>query len=238
MNWILLVFLIWLGTIALATVAISFYIKKFQRSDAAVACYVIYLAVSQILAAKVGDFSIGSFVIEAPVAVLIFPFTFQITDMVNEFFGQKETHRMILIAFITQVLMSFFLWLSIEVPSAIWWPNQVVWTEIFGQTLRITGASWISFLITENLDALIYAQFKKWTKGKYLWLRNLISDIPTLALDSVIFVTIAFVGVFPIGPLILGQLLTKWFFGIIDTPFMYLSRAIVGKREDDKSLNG
>jgi uncharacterized integral membrane protein (TIGR00697 family) len=143
---------------------------------------------------------------------------------------------MILIAFVTQVLMSLFLWISIEVQPVSWWPNQAVWEEIFGQTLRITGASWVSFLITENLDALIYAQFKKLTKGKYLWLRNLISDIPTLALDSVIFVTLAFVGEFPIGPVILGQLLTKWFFGIIDTPFMYVSRFIVGKRETLESV--
>ena len=134
--------------------------------------YVIYLAVSQVLAAKVGDFSIGSFNIEAPVAVFIFPFTFQITDIVNEFFGQRETHRMILIAFVTQVLMSFFLWLSIVVPHASWWTYQVIWADIFGQAIRITAASWISFLITENLDALIYAQIKKWTKGKYLWIRK------------------------------------------------------------------
>jgi len=56
------------------------------------------------------------------------------------------------------------------------------------------------------------------------------SDIPTLALDSVLFISIAFGGVFDLDVILImiwGQLLTKWFFGIIDTPFMYLSRGII-----------
>jgi len=56
------------------------------------------------------------------------------------------------------------------------------------------------------------------------------SDIPTLALDSVLFISIAFGGVFDLDVILFmiwGQLLTKWFFGVIDTPFMYLSRGII-----------
>jgi uncharacterized integral membrane protein (TIGR00697 family) len=206
-----------------------------KREDVAIAFYVLFLAMSQILAVKIGDFSIGSLTITAPVAVLIFPFTFQITDMVNENFGQKATHRMIFIAFITQIFMIIFIWFSIEVTSAPFWgfdfgsnpvEAQKFWASFLGSTLRITAASWIAFLITENLDALLFAKFKKYTKGKHLWIRNVFSDIPTLALDSIIFVTIAFWGVFPIVSVIWGQILTKWFFGVIDTPFMYLSRGI------------
>ena len=81
--------------------------------DVAIALFVMYLAISQVLASKIGDFSVGDWPISAPTAVLIFPFTFQITDVVNEYFGQKETHRMIFIAFISQILMVFFFWFSI-----------------------------------------------------------------------------------------------------------------------------
>lgn len=91
------------------------------------------------------------------------------------------------------------------------------------------------------MDLLIYtlkfyeylAKIKKFTKNKNLWIRNIFSDIPTLALDSLIFITIAFIGEFPlvlIGELILGQILTKWFFGVVDAPFMYLSRGIINER--------
>lgn len=231
-----LIFLVWVFVIFFSTVFISEYIRVKQREDVAIAFYVLFITMSQILAAKIGDFSIGAFTITAPVAVLIFPFTFQITDIVNEFFGRKETHRMIFIAFISQIFMTIFIWFSIELQSAPFWgldwgsspeEAQQFWSNFFGSTIRITAASWISFLITENLDALIYSKVRKLTKGKNLWIRNTVSDVPMLAIDSLIFVTIAFYGVFDIWPVIIGQILTKWFFGVIDTPFMYLSRGIV-----------
>ena len=224
-----LVFLVWVIVIFVSTLMISQYIKMQKREDVAIAFYILFITMSQILAAKIGDFSIGTYLITAPVAVLIFPFTFQITDMVNENFGRKRTHRMIFIAFITQILMAIFIWFSIEIPGFPFWSDddQLFWRSFFGSTIRITLASWISFIITENLDALIYSKLKKLTRGKNLWIRNIFSDIPTLALDSLIFVSIAFVGVLDIWPIIWGQLLTKWFFGVIDTPFMYLSRGII-----------
>ena len=227
-----LVFLVWVIVIFVSTLMISQYIKMQKREDVAIAFYILFITMSQILAAKIGDFSIGTYLITAPVAVLIFPFTFQITDMVNENFGRKKTHRMIFIAFITQILMAIFIWFSIEIPGFPFWSatDQLFWISFFGSTIRITLASWISFIITENLDALIYSKLKKLTRGKNLWIRNIFSDIPTLALDTLIFVSIAFGGVLDIWPLILGQLLTKWFFGVIDTPFMYMSRGIINGR--------
>jgi uncharacterized integral membrane protein (TIGR00697 family) len=203
-----------------------------EREDVAIAFYILFITMSQILAAKIGDFSIGGFKITAPIAVLIFPFTFQIIDMVNENFGQKRTHRMIFIAFVTQIFMTIFIWFSIEIPGfEFWFPiDQEYWIKFLGSTIRIIAASWIAFIITENLDALLFAKIKKLTNNKNLWIRNIFSDIPTLTLDSFIFVSIAFGGLLPIWPLIWGQLLTKWFFGVIDTPFMYLSRGIINKK--------
>jgi len=234
-----LVFLIWIIVIFVSTTLISQYIKMQNREDVAIALFVLFITMAQILAAKIGDFTVFDYQITAPVAVLIFPFTFQITDMVNENFGQKATHRMIFIAFVTQILMSIFIWFSIEVPAAPFWgfdwlsnpvEAQQFWLNFFGSTIRITIASWISFIITENLDAILFAKLKKWTKGKNLWIRNVFSDIPTLALDSVLFISIAFGGEFPLDLILImiwGQMLTKWFFGFIDTPFMYLSRGII-----------
>lgn len=234
-----LVFLLWIVVIFVSTTLISQYIKMQNREDVAIALFVLFITMSQILAAKIGDFTVFNYQITAPVAVLIFPFTFQITDMVNENFGQKATHRMIFIAFLTQIFMAIFIWFSIEVPAAPFWgfdwasdpvEAQQFWLNFFGSTIRITIASWISFIITENLDAILFAKLKKWTKGKNLWIRNVFSDIPTLALDSVLFISIAFGGEFPLDVILImiwGQLLTKWFFGVIDTPFMYLSRGII-----------
>lgn len=232
------VFALWIWAIFIATVVSSYYVRVKRKPDAIIAMYVIYLALSQIIAAKIVALNILGFVFFVPAAVLIFPFTFQLTDMVNEYFGRWETHRMIFIAFATQVLMCFFLWMSCIMPPAPFWGEeaQAYWEKFFWQSIRITAASWISYLITENLDAILFAVIRRRTGVKHLWLRSVFSDVPMLALDSFIFVTLAFAPLpflpsqFTWGQILLmiyGQIMTKWFSGVIDTPFIYLERYVV-----------
>ncbi|WP_371806189.1 queuosine precursor transporter [Candidatus Lokiarchaeum ossiferum] len=230
MNYLIIIF--WILSLVISTSFIAFYVRKYQKSEVIIAIYVLYIALSQILAAKLAVF----WEFTAPAAVIIFPFTFQLTDTMNEHFGQKETHRMIFIAFITQILFVIFIWFgnSLE-PAGIWWIDNSQWLMIFQQSIGITAASWISYLLTENMDAWLYQKIMKWTKGKMLWVRSCLSDIPMLALDSVIFVSLAF-GVFGgnwaiVPATMLGQMVTKWIFGVIDTPFMYLDRFIVNYKK-------
>jgi len=208
----------------------SWYARKFNKSDLLIALYVTLVLSAQILAVKISEFDLGFKTFFVPSGILVFSLTYLMTDIVNEKFGRKETQKMILIAFITQVAMVFFLWLGVKFPPAPFWQiQQDVWQQIFGLVPRITIASWIAFLISENFDAIGFSWFKKITHGKYLWMRNAFSSIPALALDSVIFIPLAFLGIMPIWPLILGQIVIKWFVGLIDIPFMYLNKWILGK---------
>ncbi len=136
---------------------------------------------------------------------------------------------MILIAFVTQVAMVFFFWLGVKFPPTPFWKIQDVWQQIFGFVPRITLASWIAFLISENFDAIVFSWFKNITKGRYLWMRNVFSSIPALTLDSFIFVTLAFLGIMPIWSLVLGQIVVKWLVGLVNIPFMYLNKYLLGK---------
>jgi hypothetical protein len=223
----MLIILIWVGTLFFASISIPWYIKRYRRVDFAVAIYVIYLALSQIIATKIAGFNLIFKTFYAPAAVLIFPFTFQITDIVNEAFGRYEVHRMIFIAFVTQIIMTFFFWLADLLPPAPFWGAHAGWHSIIGLVPRITLASWVAFMISQNLDAFLYAKLRSITKSKHLWIRNVIGDIISLAVDSVIFISLAFYGIQPIVPLIIGQIVLKWIVSIVDTPLMYLSRRIL-----------
>lgn len=56
----------------------------------------------------------------------------------------------------------------------------------------------------------MFHKLKEKTAGKHLWLRNNASTMTSQALDTVIFITIAFYGVFDtIVPLIIGQVNTS-----------------------------
>lgn len=157
--------------ISLFTVFGAWYARRYEKPDALIALYVIFIALSQILAAKIALFDLGFTEITAPAAVLIFAVTFLITDIVNEKFGRKETHKMIFIAFVTQVVMVTFIYIGTYLKPAPFWQNQQAWELIFGLVPRITVASWITFLVSENLDAYLFAFIKKLTGGSYLWIR-------------------------------------------------------------------
>lgn len=206
----------------------SLYARKYNKADLLIGLYVTFVLAAQILAAKISTFDLGFATFFGPSGVLVFSITYLLTDIVNEKFGRRETQKMIGIAFISQIAMVFFFWLGVQFPPAPFWTIQETWVQIFSLIPRITLASWIAFLITESLDAYIYSWFKKLTKGKHLWARNTLSSIPALLLDSLIFIPIAFFGVMPLLPLIIGQTAVKWLVGLVNIPFMYLNKAILG----------
>jgi uncharacterized PurR-regulated membrane protein YhhQ (DUF165 family) len=63
----------------------------------------------------------------------------------------------------------------------------------------------------------------------YIWLRSSASDLINLTLDSVIFVFIAFYGIMPVMPLIIGQLISKNIIGFLDNPWFVLYKKLLNK---------
>ncbi|MFW9903870.1 MAG: queuosine precursor transporter [Candidatus Thorarchaeota archaeon] len=242
----------------------AWYTTNLDSPRALIGVYILFLTLAQFFAAKIAEFDmgfqnipvlgnvlgdLGIIPIFAPVGVIAFPFTFQLTDMVNERFGRKTVYEMIWIALISQIIMVILLILAGFLPAE----NDPLIP--FSIVPAITLASWISFLVSERFDAWIYDGIRSLVSErtdesrawwKYLWIRNVFSDILSLGLDSFLFIPLAFV-IFPtiqmiFDPsiqvitldfmfiLIIGQLITKWFLGLIDTPFMYLTRWIYEKK--------
>jgi hypothetical protein len=232
MNLILLIF--WIIGITSFTLLGSWYVKKYNSPDLLIGLYVTFILVAQILASKIAVYDLGFKDFFGPSGVLVFPITYLLTDIVNERFGRKETQKMILIAFVSQLAMVFFFWLGVNLPPASFWAMQGEWEQIFYFVPRITLASWVAFIITENFDAYVYSWFKKLTHNRHLWMRNVFSSLPALLLDSIIFIPLAFLGSMPLWPLIVGQTAVKWLVGIINVPFMYMNKAIIGKNVVEK----
>ncbi|MEK6935677.1 MAG: queuosine precursor transporter [Nanoarchaeota archaeon] len=227
----LLLIILWIALITAFSLFGSWYARKYNKPDALIGLYVAFILISNIIAYKIVVFDFGIITFFATAATLVFSVTFLLTDIINEKFGRKETQKMIFIAFITQIAVAFFIWLAISLKPAPFWPDQEIFVQIIGFAPRIMLASWVAFLISENTDAYLFSWFKKITNGKHLWIRNVFSSIPSMALDTLIFVTIAFYKVQPILPLIIGVLAIKWLVGIIDIPFMYLNRWIMYKNK-------
>lgn len=78
------------------TITGSYYARRFNKPDGLIALYVLFTTLSQIMAAKIATYDLIFTTVTAPAAVLVFAVTFLITDIVNEKFGQKQVHEMIL----------------------------------------------------------------------------------------------------------------------------------------------
>lgn len=238
-----MVWLYWIIGLTIVTYASVWVVKKFPQYGfaALTGFYVIYLAASQVLATRIIIFDLGIYSFYAPAAVFIYPFIAQVIDMINEVYGRRSAHISIIIAFITQVLLVIFIGMVNTLTPAPFFQWEDAWKALFSLSVRITIASWISFLICSNLDAIVFAELKRifidreekfkydTSLNPYVWLRSSVSDMMDLTLDSVIFVTLAFYGEAPIIPLIIGQIVSKNIVGFLDNPWFVWYKRLIRK---------
>lgn len=228
MNFIMI--LIWIILISAFSFFGSWYVKKYNKADALIGLYVGFVLISNVLAYKIAAFDLGIVTFFATSATLVFSVTFLLTDIINEKFGRQETQKAIFIAFLTQLATALFIWMSINLTPAPFWQDQEIFTKILSFAPRVMLASLIAFIISQSADAYIFSWFKKISRGKHLWMRNTFSSIPSMALDTILFVIIAFAGVQPLMPLMVGVIVLKWLVGIVNIPFMYMNRWIIYKK--------
>ena len=241
------VWICWLLSLTIVTYASVQIVRRYPQYGfaALTGFYVVYLAASQIVAARVVDFDLGFYVFTAPAAVLLYPFIAQVTDMINEVYGKAMTHAAIAIVFISQLLLViFFLMVNSLTPAAVF-THENAWQDIFSMSIRITLASWVAFLVCSTIDAHIFSTLKQrflqrelsfrhhTMVNPYVWLRSSVSDAVSLTLDSIIFVTIAFLGVLPILPLMLGQIVIKNIIGFIDNPWFVWYKHMLKKGDKE-----
>lgn len=182
----------------------------------------IFLAtviVSNIVAAKVVSF--GGLVI--PAAIVGYPISFLMTDVIGEIWGKKEASRTVRLGLMCQLLSLTLIGLSIILPVAPFADNQAEFQSIMGQSFRVVAASLTAYMLAQLNDVYIFHKLKEKTNGKHKWLRNNLSTMASQLIDTAIFITIAFYGTVPnILTMIVSQYLVKFVYAILDTPFFYL----------------
>lgn len=223
-----MVWIFWAIGLTAVTFLSAYMVKRWSEGGfpALLVFYTLYLLASQVLATRIVVFPLGFYTLYAPGAVFLYPFTAQVLDMINETYGLRAAHRAIALAFLSQMVFVVLVLLVKGLPSAPFYELEDAWQKIFSQSIRIVGASWLSFLACQVIDAHIFS----WLKRKFperAWLRSMGSDLFNLTLDSILFVTLAFYGLMPLGELILGQVVSKNLIGLLDTPWFLLYRRLL-----------
>jgi queuosine precursor transporter len=150
------------------------------------------------------------------------------SSAVAELFGRPTANRLVLLGFIPLVVSILLALLVLALPAAAdMQPERLAAFEtIMGSTPRIWIGGTIAYGTSQLLNVTIFTTLKR-REGKLLWLRAGIASILSQIVDTLIFITVAFYGVFPIGELLLGQMLAKVTLSIVLVPpLIYLMVAI------------
>jgi queuosine precursor transporter len=154
------------------------------------ALFVTVLLVSNVASTKF--LVLGPFTFDG--GTILFPLSYIFGDILTEVYGYQQSRRVIWTGFICLGLMALTFGLVDLLPAAQDWTLQNAFHAILGQTPRIVIASLVAFWSGEFVNSYILAKLKLWTHGRLLWVRTLGSTVFGEAVDTVVFVLVAFLG--------------------------------------------
>ena len=169
--------------------------------------------------------------------VLFFPISYIFGDILTEVYGYARDRRVVWSGLAALVFASFMAAVIVHLPPAEHWKsNQKAVEEIFGNTPRIVLASIIAFCCGSFVNSFVLAKMKLWTNGRWLWTRIIGSTLCGELVDSALFCTIAFAGVWPTDELVavtLTQYVLKSSWEIVATPLTYQVVAFLKRSEHE-----
>lgn len=171
-----------------------------------------------------------------PAAIIIFPLSYIFGDVLTEVYGYRQARLVIWTGFMCNLLAVTAFWIGGLLPPAPVFDAQSAYDRILGNTPRFLIASFIAYLAGEFINSFILSKMKVITNGRWLWMRTIGSTVLGQGVDTVIVLTISFLGVLPLPALMAmigGHWLIKTLYEVLATPFTY---AIVGylKRKEDR----
>jgi len=191
-----------------------------------------------ILAGVVGNkqVSIGPLAIEAG----IFPFLTLVamSSAVSELYGQDMAKKIVLFGFVPLIFSIIIIFFINWLPASHEMDAQRLesYNIIMGQSSRLMAAGIISYGASQMLNITIFAWLRK-KEGRFAELRGAIAGVLSQILDTLLFVSIAFYGVFPIAQLLVGQMIAKTILSITLVPILMRILIILTQKMDGKTAS-
>ena len=170
------------------------------------------------------------------IGILPWPVVFILTDLMNEFYGQKAVRRL---SWITATLIAYcviIVGISMSIPAHEIKGSKLATNEaynlVFGQAQAVIVGSIAAFLVSQILDAFLFEKIKQRTGNRFIWLRSTGSTMISQLIDSYIVLYIGFVvpgamslsTYFEVAP---TNYLLKMLIAVLLTPFIYLGHYLV-----------
>jgi queuosine precursor transporter len=202
-------------------------VKTYRYYDLILGAYVCVLLCANLIGpAKVSTLHvpwIGSVTFMA--GVLFFPISYFFGDILTEVYGYARDRRAVWSGFAALVFASLMSLIIVHLPPADFWKDKQSAVEtIFGNTPRIVCASMIAFCCGSFVNSYVLAKLKIFTRGRWLWTRTIGSTACGELVDSGLFYTLAFAGLWPSNEVVrvmAAQYVLKTCWEILATPLTY-----------------
>ena len=181
---------------------------------------------------------VEGFGMEQTLGNVMFASTYLVTDILSENEGKKSAARAVWLGVFTSVIMLLFTqyWM-LYTPAETDWAREHI-TAIFSSTPRLLAASFAGYVVSQRFDVWLYHKWWDFTSKKtgdskrFLWLRNNGSTLISQIVNTVIFTTIAFFGMYETKTFIsimLSSYVIYIFTSLLDTPIVYIARWMKNK---------
>ena len=178
---------------------------------------------------------LGPLAVEAGIFAFLLLVT--ISSAVAELHGRAVATRLVQIGFLPLIASILLSILVLAAPAAgdMDPARADAFALMMGGTPRIWLGGIIAYGISQTLNVTLVAALKGREGSRLLWLRAATASILSQIVDTLLFVTIAFYGIFPIGELLLGQMLAKVLLSAILVPPVIYLLVGLGRRLDRQS---
>jgi queuosine precursor transporter len=192
------------------------------------------------LAFKQVSLGIGGLAVEA--GIFAFLLLVVISSTVAQLYGERTANRLVWWGFLplafSIALMALVLWLppSPDMLSGRPGANEA-FALVHGQFWRVVASGPVAYLVSLLLNVWIFSRLRGSGEAKTLGLmaRGAIASALSQAIDSIIFVTLAFYGEFPITNLLIGQVVAKVVLSLVLVPFLITGGVALARRLDRNS---
>lgn len=166
-----------------------------------------------------------------------------ISSTIAQLYGEKLARRLVWWGFLPLAVSAALIFLVMSLPAS---PEMLAYRStdldafntVLAQTPRIMAAGPAAYIVSLLLNVWIFSRLRGTGEANTLGLmaRGAIASALSQAIDSVIFVTLAFYGQFDITPLLIGQVLAKVALSIVLVPFLITGGVALAKYLDKKTL--
>jgi queuosine precursor transporter len=159
------------------------------------------------------------------------------SSAVAELYDRSTANKLVLIGFVPLIFSILLSIVVLALPAAEDMPaeRQAAFATIMGATPRIWIGGIVAYGTSQFLNVTIFSRLKRAEGGRLLWLRAGIASVLSQIVDTLLFITIAFYGIFPIGELLIGQMLAKVVLSALLVPWLVYAFVALGRKLDGRT---